>query len=334
VNVLRPLAACHISEHQRDTWIRSFLPRHEPFFFQGEQLVNRLLQAGMIVYTQTEFRESFPGFSLSYGCTYQIWNVPQDTYVWMSDAVQRSQIEADLLQDILTYQVKLHRGQVYDDAWCLRLQGEQAGRELSDTAWLDIVHRHQVNDSSDHFILTYDVWSALPKSLQEVWLLEWLNDQLVDDAVAPIDPHGVPVVASHQLLVMKYSGHFAEMGGANCFAATLTMVMGEPDRAEYVINLWLHQEPFLRALHAEGYRPACEIYRVEKINEIEPLDVLVWSNSDGRLVHAAFCVAPGYIFNKMGQCREQPWLVIRIEDVMDYDAVISAGGMLTIYRRL
>lgn len=334
MNVLRPLAACHISENQRDTWIRSFLPRHEPFFFQGEQQVNRLLQAGMIVYTRSEFRESFPDFSLSYGCTYQLWGIPQDTYVWMSDASQHSQIATDLLQDILADQVKLHRGQVYDDAWRLRLQNKQAGRELSDTDWQNIFHHYQVNDPSRHFILTHDVWSTLPKNVQETWLLEWLNDQLVDDAVTPINPHDVPIVASHQPLVMRYSGCFAETGGANCFAAALAMAMGELRRTETVINLWLHQEPFLRAIHAEGYSPVHEVHNRDKINGIEPLDVLVWSKSDGCLVHASFCVAPGYVFNKMGQNREQPWLVLRIEEIIDYDEVISAGGKLIIYRRL
>jgi hypothetical protein len=330
---LRPLAACHIPELQRDAWIRSFLPPYEPFFFQGEPLVNRLLRAGMIVYTRSEFRESFPGFSLSYGHTYQIWGVPQDAYVWMSDAVQRSQIDAGLLQDILTCQVELHRGQVYDDAWCLRLQREQAVREQNYSNWSNIFRRHQIDDLASHFVLTHDGWSALPKSLQETWLLVWLNDQLVDDGVTPTNPHDIPIVASHQQLVMKYSGCFAEMGGANCFAAALAMATGELSRAENIINLWLHQGPFLRALHMEGYRPVREIYSVDKINEIEPLDVLVWSNSDGQLIHASFCVAPGYLFNKMGQSREQPWLLLQIEDIIDYDGVITAGGKLIIYRR-
>jgi hypothetical protein len=61
----RPLAACYVAEGQRGTWINSFLPRHEPFFFQGEHLVNRLLKAGLIVYTRPEFHASFPQFALA-----------------------------------------------------------------------------------------------------------------------------------------------------------------------------------------------------------------------------------------------------------------------------
>ena len=333
MNILRPLAVCHIQESQRDAWIDTFLPRYEPFFFQGEPQANRLLQAGMIVYTCAEISDSFPGFSVSYGCTYRLWDIPQDTYMWMSDAVQRAQISADLLRDIFAQQIKLHRGQIYDESWILCLQSKQAMHEPSNFNWQNIVSSHPVNDLSPYFVLTHDVWNTLPKDMQETWLLEWLNDQLVEDEVQPINPANLPVMASHRLLVMKYSGRFAETGGANCFAATLAMAMGEITRAENVIYLWLHQEPFRRALHAEGYRPAHELHSVERGDEIEPLDVLVWSNNDEKLVHASFCIAPGYVFNKMGQSWEQPWLVLPIEDIIDYDKTISTGGKITIYRK-
>lgn len=330
---MRPLAACRVSEGQRDTWSSSFLPRHEPFFFRGEHLANRLLQAGMMVYTRSEFHKSFPRFTLDYGCTYQIWGIPQDTYVWMADATQRLHIDADLLQDILMEQVKLHRGQVYDHTWRLRLQTEQAVQDLSERRWQQLFQQYQVHDGSYHFVLTHDVWAVLPRSVQDAWILEWLNDHLVDDEVVPIDPRHVPVPDSYRPLVIKYSGCFADTSGANCFAATLAMATGTLAKAEHIIHLWLHQEPFLRSLCAEGYHPVHEIHHGDKIDAIESLDVLVWSNKDGRMVHASFCVAAGYVFNKMGQCWEQPWLVLRIEDVIDYDKVVSTGGKLIVYRK-
>lgn len=250
---LRPLAACHVLEHQRDNWIRAFLPRHEPFFLRGEQQVDRLLQAGMIVYTRSEFHESFPEFFLDYGCTYRLWDVPQDTYVWMAETTRSAQVEADFWQDMLLSQVHLQRGQVYDDAWFLRLQNERAVYDLMDGGWQDILRPCQVNDLSHHVILTHGIWTSLPREVQAIWLLEWLNDQLVEDEVVPVNPSDIPLPASHQPLIMKYSGCFADVSGANCFAATLAMATGTLVLAEQIIDLWLHQEPFLRALHAQGY---------------------------------------------------------------------------------
>jgi hypothetical protein len=330
---MRPLAACHISEGQQDTWIRSFLSRHEPFFFQGERLVNRLLDAGMIVYTRPEFRESFPHFFLDYGCIYQLGDVPQETYVWMADAKERLHIDADLLQDILMDQVRLHRGQVYDHAWRLRLQNAGVMDDLSEQTWQRLFQHHQVHDGSSHVVLTHDIWTTLPRSVQATWLLEWLNDQLVDDEAVPINPSEIPVPDSYRPLVMKYSGCFADASGANCFSATLAMAMGTLAKAEHIIHLWLHQEPFLRSLLSQGYQVIQEFHQGDKISAIEPLDVLVWSNGDGHMVHASFCVAPGYVFNKMGQNWQQPWLVLRLEDVLNYNEVVSTGGKLVVYRK-
>lgn len=330
---MRPLSACRIAEGQRDGWIKSFLPRHEPFFLRGEHLVNRLLQAGMIVYTRSEFHQSFPGFVLDYGGTYQLWNMPQESYVWLADAPQRLHLDADLLQDILLEQVRLHRGQVYDLTWYLRLQTEQAAPDLHERKWQQFFQRYQVDDGSPYVVLTHDVWTVLPRNVQETWVLEWLNDQLADDATVPIHPSRVPIPTSHRPLVMEYSGRFADAGGANCFAATLAMATGTLAQAEQIISLWLHEEPFLRALCAQGYHPVHELRHGDTSDAITSLDVLVWSNQEGRLVHAAFCVAPGYVFNKMGQSWAQPWLVLRIEDVFDYNEVVSTGGTLIVYRK-
>ncbi len=296
-------------------------------------MVNRLLKAGLIVYTRPEFHASFPQFALAYGCTYHLWDVPQDTYVWMADATQRLYLDADLLQDILRDQVRLHRGQVYDHTWCLRIQDEAKMYGLQERSWQQLFQRYQVYDGSTHFILTHDLWTALPQGVQEAWILAWLNDQLVDDAVVPINPCDVPVPDSHRPLVMKYSGRFADASGANCFAATLAMAMGTLAKTEHIIHVWLHQEPFLRSLRAAGYHPVQEIHHGDTIDAIKALDVLIWANGDGHIVHASFCVAPGYVFNKMGQSWEQPWLILRIEDVLDYNQVISTEGTLIVYRK-
>ena len=140
---------------------------------------------------------------------------------------------------------------------------------------------------------THDLWAMLPKSVQDAWVLEWLNDQLVGDEVVPINPYDVPVPDSHRSLVMEYSGCFADASGANCFAATLAMATGTLAKAEQIIHLWLHQEPFLRSLCSQGYHSVYEIHHGDAIDAIASLDILVWSNEDGhyeKVVIFFFCI--------------------------------------------
>ena len=112
------------------------------------------------------------------------------------------------------------------------------------------------------------------------------------------------------------------------------MATGALAKAEHIIHVWLHQEPFLRSLRSEGYRPVHEIHYGDTSDAIKSLDVLVWSKGDGQMIHASFCVAPGYVFNKMGQSWEQPWFILRLKAVLDYENVLSTGGKLIVYRKL
>lgn len=80
---MRRVGKFQVSEEQLSKWVDTFLPLNEPFYFQSQELADKLLQTGMVVYTHPEFKKSFPGFFLSYGGTYSLWNVPQHAYVWM-----------------------------------------------------------------------------------------------------------------------------------------------------------------------------------------------------------------------------------------------------------
>src|SRR5262249_193042 len=158
---------------------------------------------------------------------------------------------------------------------------EQAAPEPHERGWQQLLEQHQMQDGSPQFVLTHEVWTCLPRSVQEAWVLEWVNEQLVADEVVPIPPAAVAVADALRPVVMKYSGRFPDASGANCFAATLALATGTLAPAEQIIHLWLHQEPFLRALGAQGYRPAREIHQGDKTDAITSLDALVWSNQEG-----------------------------------------------------
>jgi len=104
-------------------------------------------------------------------------------------------------------------------------------------------------------------------------------------------------------------------------------------QAEEIIRLWLHQAPFFRMLDSIGYLPCMQVRDEEGLDNMQASDVLVWKNQAGEGIHAAFCIASSFVFNKMGQSWEQPWSVIDIKEILDYGEVISGGGKIVIYRK-
>lgn len=86
-------------------------------------------------------------------------------------------------------------------------------------------------------------------------------------------------------------------------------------------------------LDSIGYKPCMETQEASELDSLQPSDVLVWKNQAGEGIHAAYCIASGFVFNKMGQSWEQPWSVIDIKEILDYGEVISGGGTIVIYRK-
>jgi len=131
------------------------------------------------------------------------------------------------------------------------------------------------------------------------------------------------VAPTYRELVGRYANTFADTSGANCFAATLGVALRRPRE---IFPLWLHQEPFLRALRGGGFRPTGD-------RDPRPGDAAVWADPGGLPVHAAFCVGDGLMFNKYGQGWEQPYAVVSLDDLRDFDGIVTGGGSMTVYRR-
>lgn len=129
-------------------------------------------------------------------------------------------------------------------------------------------------------------------------------------------------------------GRFPLDHGANCFAAALAGASGSPEMAMRIAPLWLHADPFLRSLTAFGYQHVGDIFDHREVSRARPLDVWVWWTGDSVPIHASFCVSGTHAFIKMGQSREQPWMVIPVAQIMDYAGCVSAGGHIRIYRKM
>jgi hypothetical protein len=49
-------------------------------------------------------------------------------------------------------------------------------------------------------------------------------------------------------------------------------------------------------------------------------------------VHAAFCVGDRVLFNKNGQSWDQPYCVVALDDLRDFDGTLTSGGTMTVHR--
>jgi hypothetical protein len=289
---------------QWQRWIRRFLPVAEPFFVADADTVAALSTAGELVYTRAELGGSFPRFALDHGHAYNVWAIDVDASVWFADREARGRIDRSLWAAIRDEQGTNKRGQVYGDWWPLPTIEVPDSDRLRDGRWL----------------LAPDTWLGLGVDMQVAWLREWMSRRLVDDQPHPV---AAEVAPPYREMVDRYANTFADVSGANCFSATLGMALGRP---QDVFSLWLHQTPFLRALRGNGYHPIDD-------PEPQPGDVVVWSNAAGLPVHAAFCVADGLVFNKNGQSWEQPYAVVTLADLRDFDGTLTDGGNLTVHRR-
>ncbi len=285
-------------------WSRRFLPPFEPFFTVEPDTAAALAAAGEIVYTRAEFGASFLRFSLDHGHAYHVWSLPADSLVWCADRAARERLDRSLWARIRDEQGSNGRGQVYDDGWPLSPVGVPAIDRLPGGRWL----------------LAPDTWLALEPAGQRRWLREWIRRRISADELRPITADVDP---RYRDLTARYANTFADASGPNCFSAALGVALGRPSE---IFPLWLHQEPFLRALGATGYRPVGGL-------DPQPADVVVWADTDGSPVHAACCVAEGVLFNKNGQSWDQPYALIAFDDVRDFDGTISGGGSMVMYRR-
>lgn len=288
---------------QWQLWIRQFLPAAEPFFFADVEVATALSAAGELVYTRTEFSDSFPRFSLDHGNAYNVWAIDADAFVWLADRPTRDRLDPQLWATIREAQGTINRGQVYDDSWPMPSIEVPAADRLTD----------------GRFMLAPDTWLALDDDLRQRWLREWMSRRLAHERLNPVDAE---VARPYREMVAQYANTFADASGPNCFSATLGVALGRPAD---VFPLWLHQEPFQRALRGNGMRSTYD-------REPRPGDVVVWADTTGLAVHAAFCVADGLLFNKNGQSWEQPYAVVALDDLRDFDDTLTEGGTMTVYR--
>lgn len=317
-----------ISADQLVYWGEHFLPQYEPFFIKNENIVNQLLNQGFIILTQAEFYDTYTSFYTDFGFVYDLWEIPYDTYVWICNSDQRAQVSSELLQSIFQEQIFLKRGQIYKE-------DELRQNLIPSDEYSSIVENSSNQFVYDHFhylVLTFDLWKAFSLNVKNLWIKKWALQQIQDH---PVHVKNIESISIHPLIksrIKQYNGSFANHCGANCFAATLALA-SSAEQTESIIDLWLHQGPFLRSVQALNYRQVLTITDIDQLRLIESLDILIWINTDNQAIHASLCIAPDHVFTKMGQSWVQPWFVTTIASVFNYADVIQNGGQIKVYRK-
>jgi hypothetical protein len=326
---MQSLYDCQITDEQLQKWTALFVPEYAPYFVVEPDLVHALLRAGVLVYTGAEFHEAHRTFALEYGMVYDIWRMPhrENRFIcYLSDA-ELDVLPLELQQCLFKAQLDLHRGHVY-------AQPSIAGYFLNDPQGMDALERRSFHsDGATYFVLTAEGWNRLPCEVQAGWVLDWINQWLEEEGESePFTP--TPGFSQTAMQVItSHVGRFAETSGANCFAAAVSPIVEDEGLANHLIQQWVHEGPMLRLLEGNGYRKYDSIRSLDETGSIQPEDILVWRDGQGQALHGAFAVGDGKVFNKWGQGWSQPWRILQLAALADYNQILLNEGCIEIYRK-
>lgn len=312
---------CTISDLELTKCTAHFVPENDVYYFRDAELMETFLKLGIPVYNREELHASFPGFGLVYRTLYMTWKIPEDAYVVLLQQRQLDRISDEQRLQLFRQQVALKRGHVYDERWI--------------EAFAPPVHHIVTVENQRYYLLTTDDWQLFSEETRQQWVLKWLKEWNKDD------PRGIRNFSRKHAsvpyaLLDVYASTFAGESGPNCFAAAIAAVVAgigqDLEQSQTLIRHWLHQAPFFRLLSAQGYTKYTECQTTADLQSMQPADVLVWCTGEGEAGHAAFVVDDGLVFQKHGQGIEDPWQVLRIEDIW-YNEYLKTDGHIAIYRR-
>jgi len=314
-----------ISDTTLQQLIQRFVPAEDLYYFEDDQTLSALLEAGVAVYTQREFSESYPCFSLDYGDVYHMWglSLPDPSWVTLLPAQQLSVFPPGRLERLLAYQVTCGRGHVYDGDWFAEWERPVSTTVTVDGRWF--------------YLLTAADWEQYRPDVRKKWVLKWLRDRHKDDTGSMIHALEERHDRVPYPLITEYAGTFAAQSGPNCFAAAIAMAVGGAGIQNYpqsrcLMAQWLHQEPFFRLLEAQEYAKVMDLRVMSEVSAVLPSDVLVWYTKDEVPAHAAFAVTDELVFQKNAQGWDSPWQVLKVGNVW-YNGFLQSGGHIAIYRR-
>lgn len=256
-------------------WIEAFIPPQDLFFIEEKELAFFESElTDVLVVPKGEFMAHAEYKRLQFANSYLYWNIGERiTHVIVAQPKWIEHMDMYKKQELLKIQAGSGRGLVFP----LRMLPEAPKDFLVEvnSEALVVMQRHW--------------WQNLPAPVKERFLKEYALHW--DSSESFSLPDGAPPHLS------AFTNRYSSCHGSNCLSATLFAVTGHT----WIAAEWVHPETFAASIQRAKYLPV----------DVKPVlgDIVVWSNPQGTIQHASYCLGQDLYFNKSGQTFFNPWKV-------------------------
>lgn len=290
----------NLSQGKLEKWEESFIPEKDLFFFreQDQHLVKEL-GINCLIFSREEFLWHPKYADISYSSSYTYWTLDSDitTVVVLPHRVFPT-ISDSIKNQILVVQQQVGRGLIFEARYFDGILREPAKSLLAPYEF--------ISENRSFIALQKEVWSKLPKSLKS----DLLNRIALDyDAPGERDPY-IPV----ESITSSYVNTYPNEHGANCLSSTLFFAASIEAGVthDWIMREWVHPVTFFNGITRLGYK---EVPLAK--DAVFPHDILIWKDSNGRIIHASIHVDKHYFFNKNGQTFFNPWKMVHMRELED-----------------
>ncbi len=276
-----------------DIWMDIYLPDRDLFFIDQEDLgriPDQVLEDVLVIEIDRFYQH--PNYRVpNYTNSYEYWNIKGASHVIVARSHWIEVLDRQWASYILKRQVELNRGLVLLKSF---LEDQE-----------DFPEDYIVGD---YLILQKNMWEKLARRQKEALIINMLYSWWDDGQALE-----VPGLESH---LASYANSYSVIQGVNCLATALYSISGGK---EFYMEEWVFEDVFLRDLSYYSYERSEE-------KELKAKDLVVFFDSQGRLVHASYYIGEEVFFNKQGQTIFNPVKLISKDRLLsswkDYDWVI------------
>ena len=288
----------NLSQGKLQKWEESFIPEKDLFFFrEQDRHLAKELGINCLLFSRKEFMWHPKYADISYSSSYTFWTLSDDiTAVAVVPDRVFSSLDDSVKKKILIVQQQVGRGLVFESRYLDGILREPAKSLLAPYEF--------ISNDRQYFALQKEVWDKLPKSFKS----DLLNRIAYDyDTPGASDPY-VPA----ESVASSYVNTYPNEHGPNCLSSTLFVAASVEagTTLDWIMKEWVHPDTFMNGLERLGYKEA----PLSK-DAVFPRDVLVWRDTDRRIIHASIHIDKQYFFNKNGQTFFNPWKTVHMREL-------------------
>lgn len=264
------------------SWMDCYVPEKDLFFLSKERLGYEIDFTDVLLMPKEEFYNHSTYRQVNYVNSYEYWNIKNVDYVIIADKEWIETIPEEQKRFLLNAQVQSGRGLVFP-----------------------VTFVHDLAEIPASYVIDGDVilqrfmWEKLNKSCKEQ-ILTTLVYEWWDRGECEQPPESLPDY------LKPYANSFASSQGANCLAAVLFAI--SKGKQKWFIYEWIHQKTFLEKLKQYHYEELLT-------DELHQEDVVIWTDENGIIQHAAYHLGEELYFNKDGQTIFNPWKILSKEQL-------------------